>query len=489
MVKQEKNVDGKARENRITEKDTIPEKISRYARVTRLATDQSSDEEATNHKLEQVDSGLLKRIRKMLKLAQHPNTTEAEAKQALRASTRMLSAANLTEAEVMSRESVEEQAQRAGHSIVTIRHRDGKQVSLEQWSITLGHAINLAFNVKYFHTSWSSHDRIEFTFYGLRDNTVAAVISFEAVFNLALAWVVDRKDVKGRTGKNSYLLGFSSSLYKMAKKEKKDEEEKALEAEKRATLKDEMESDKMKSAERLRLHASNVKSATVADEDADEDADEIIFLGIQHGRKREADDIKVKDEVLSSDGGEMDHPNLSRGIEVDGYDDDDDGSDVDFTDARDSEGEEGEEEVGDVKTEQERFDAAFDRHAHPFVLAERPINNLAVKQENLEDINVKQENEKEGELAMKDEKEDEKVKIERNGEEETEVAAWQSQAQLIIFKETAARIADDYLKVIEKKVRTRKARKNTSLHDPSAYEKGQEDARKVDLKRRRLEGG
>jgi Protein of unknown function (DUF2786) len=451
--------------------DSPPEKISRYARVTRLATDQSVDQEATNSKLEQVDSGLLERIRKMLKLAQHPNTTEAEAKQALRASTRMLSAANLTEAEVMSRESAEEQAQRAGHSIVTIRHRDGKNVSLEQWSITLGHAINHSFNVKFFHTTWTSHDRIEFTFYGLHDNTVAAVISFEAVFNLALTWAADRTDVKGRTGKNSYLLGLSSSLYQMAKKEKKDEEEKAVEFEKRSLLKSEAEAVKLEEIHKSRLDENVVKSGTVADED---DKEDIVFVSIKHGPKREPDDIKVKDERLSSDD-DLPEPNLEAQS-------DDDESEDEFVDAKQDDDEEGEEELGDIKAEQIRFDAAFDRRANP------SMNSSAVKEEDAANTTVK--NEYYGGMAphsVKQEVPDVKVKAEVKVEDETEVPAWQSHAQLTIFKETAARIADDYLKEMNTKIRMRKAKRNAAMHDSSAYKKGQEDARKVDLKRRRLE--
>lgn len=450
------------RNGRVAQKDSPPEKISRYARVTRLATDQSVDQEETNNKLEQVDSGLLERIRKMLKLAQHPNTTEAEAKQALRASTRMLSAANLTEAEVMSKESAEEQAQRAGHSIVTIRHRDGKHVSLEQWAITLGHAINKAFNVKYFHTTWSSHDRIEFTFYGLRHNTVAAVISFEAVFNLALTWAVDRTDIKGRTGKNSYLLGLSSSLYQMARKEKKDEEEKAVEAEKRSLLKNEIEAVKLEKKQQSRLSDNIAKSGTVAEED---DEDDIVFVSINHGPKREAEDIKVKIE------GRLSEDHLAESI-PEAYSDDDE-SDDEFVDARADDDEEVEEELGDIKTEQIRFDAAFDGRAEP------SINGTAVKQEGA----VKPEPYDVVMPSVKEETEDVKVKF----EEEAAVPAWQSHAQLTIFKETAARIADDYLKEMNTKIRSRKSKRNTAMHDASAYKKGQDDALKVDLKRRRLE--
>ncbi|PWN32806.1 uncharacterized protein FA14DRAFT_174483 [Meira miltonrushii] len=450
------------RDGRMAQQDAPPEKISRYARVTRLATDQSVDQEATNSKLEQVDSGLLERIRKMLKLAQHPNTTEAEAKQALRASARMLSAANLTEAEVMSKETAEEQAQRAGHSIVTIRHRDGKHVSLEQWSITLGHTINKAFNVKYFHTTWSSHDRIEFTFYGLRHNTVAAVISFEAVFNLALTWAADRTDVKGRTGKNSYLLGLSSSLYQMAKKEKKAEEEQAVEAEKHSLLKSEIEAVKLEERQQSRLDGNVTKSGTVADED---DEDDIVFVSIKHGPKREYDEIKVKNEGSSS---ENDLGDIAPGAITDG-----DESDDEFVDARADDDEEGEEELGDIKAEQERFDAAFDRRAEP------SNNGTAVKQEDI----VKSEPHDGVPPAVKEETEGVKVKF----EDEAAVPAWQSHAQLTIFKETAARIADDYLKEMNTKIRNRKAKRNTAMHDSSAYKKGQEDARKVDLKRRRLE--
>lgn len=429
------------------------------------------------------------RIQKMLKLAQHPNTSEAEARQALRASTRMLSAVNLTEAEVMADESQAEQLQRAGHSIVTVRHREGKTVSLERWSVTLGHAINVAFNVKYFYTRYSSHDRIEFTFYGLRDNTVAAAISFEAVFNLALAWAAGRGDVKGRTGKNSYLLGLAESLYRMTSKEKKQEEKQAIEAEKRTLTAEEEICQSRTHARDDHLAGSDEKpnagdplpESKAAGVSEEEDDDDVQFVSLKPGRAKPSSDVYVKKESLDSDDDQdlRMSPNLQSSRDADSADNDD----------------EIEEDIGDLDTERQRFDAAYENQPRPPVLGERDRN--AVKEEAQEEADVKPNVQPKLEPWSDLDISGDQVGLTANdatapvkaeaGIAEADMPTWHSRAQLVLFKETAARLADEYLKTISAKVRHSKAQPKQSMRDQNAYRKGAEDARKVDLKRRRLE--
>lgn len=68
-----------------------------------------------------------------------------------------------------------------------------------------------------------------------------------------------------------------------------------------------------------------------------------------------------------------------------------------------------------------------------------------------------------------------------------ETDQWQSALQLRTFRKNAEMVADEYIK--ESKVKLEKGRKRkANLIDRSAYKKGVEDSKKIDVKRRRLEG-
>lgn len=374
----------------------------------------------------------------------------------------------------MAHETTAEQMQRAGHSIVTVRHRDGKEVSLESWSLTVGHAVCAAFNVKFFYTRYTTHDQIDFTFYGLRDNTVTAAMSFEAIFNLALTWASQRQDVRGRSGKNSYLVGMSDSLYRIAKSEKKEEERQAIEHEKRTIEQTERKAKEQENIHRARLNQrQQTKAAKIEDED--EDA-EVIFVSFIRGRSNGGEAVTVKMEKVKEEEEHIENQGLEGGEEEDESDGRDglplfDG-DIDAEDDADVE-----EMLGDADTERKRFDRAFDSQRHEDVLKERSTNAI-FKSEDEDDIkpDIIQQNEKPADVKPKAEQ-----------DEEAQVPTWQSHAQLTIFKDTASKLAEEYLKTLTTKVKTSKARARTSPYDNDAYRKGAEDAKKVDMKRRRLE--
>lgn len=131
-------------------------------------------------------------------------TGEHEARQALRLSTRLLSQANLTQADVIAQETEKERQQRAGSSQVAIRHYEEKRINMESWSSSLAGAVKIFFDVQcYTETRRQNDPRIVWVFYGLSANTVAAALAFEMVYNQALHWAKANKDAKGKTGKNS----------------------------------------------------------------------------------------------------------------------------------------------------------------------------------------------------------------------------------------------------------------------------------------------
>ncbi|SOV03936.1 uncharacterized protein UDID_19363 [Ustilago sp. UG-2017a] len=71
-------------------------KLYAIARIVTLATDGVSSLAESSSKLASINSGILSRIQKSLALAKHPGTGEAEAQQALRLATRLMSSQNLT---------------------------------------------------------------------------------------------------------------------------------------------------------------------------------------------------------------------------------------------------------------------------------------------------------------------------------------------------------------------------------------------------------
>lgn len=59
-------------------------------------------------------------------------------------------------------------------------------------------------------------------------NIIAAVIAFEMAHNLALKWA---RAQTGRAIKNSYYLGISAGLMKIARAQKREEENRAYKTE------------------------------------------------------------------------------------------------------------------------------------------------------------------------------------------------------------------------------------------------------------------
>lgn len=87
------------------------------------------------------------------------------------------------------------------------------------------------FDCKYYTTTRPAS--LELTFYGIAENTVAACMSFEMAYNLIAHWASSYKGVGTR---NSYCLGASDELSRIARKEKVAEEAEAKRAEADAAI-------------------------------------------------------------------------------------------------------------------------------------------------------------------------------------------------------------------------------------------------------------
>ncbi|RFU25051.1 hypothetical protein B7463_g11281, partial [Scytalidium lignicola] len=152
----------------------------------------------------------------------HLNTPEAEAKAALHLASRLMGQYNVLQAEVLAHEPPSVQKQYAGQSVVEIRHVDGsksKPVGHESYVDNISPAMTLFFECNCYSTS--RYMCLELTFYNIAENTIAAVMLFEMAYNLVAEW---SRSQKGIASRNSYCLGISEELCSIAKKEKAAEE-------------------------------------------------------------------------------------------------------------------------------------------------------------------------------------------------------------------------------------------------------------------------
>lgn len=65
------------------------------------------------------------------------------------------------------------------------------------------------------------------------------------------------------------------------------------------------------------------------------------------------------------------------------------------------------------------------------------------------------------------------------------IKTWESEMPLILFRETAIKIADDYLR--QKDIKLRKGRKKAPAKDHAVYKLGKKDSHKMDVRGKRLE--
>ncbi|GAC97416.1 Ankyrin repeat protein [Pseudozyma hubeiensis SY62] len=460
-------------------------KLYAIARIVTLATDGVASVSQSEAKLAGVNSGILSRIQKSLALAKHPGTGEAEAQQALRLATRLMSSQNLTQADLLASSDSETNQSRAGMSIVEIVSQTNATPRNESWVNQVAIAVNYFFDVKAYSTSYANRTKLSWTFYGLAVNTVAAAHAFEMVHNQVLTWAYDKaaaKLVTGKTGKNSYCQGVAAGLIALARKEKKEEMRLAIESEQKR-LKDAEEQEKAqikKEKERLSdppvkaepdaSRPSGVKAERAEDmasssasgsrnvklEDAVDEEDTKPF---RNGFKRSASQDLEDGYGRWSNGG---HGGIKPepGLGPD-YSDDEDTNDrfYDFnTDAHPSDDPE-----EDVKP---HFDEALERDIIDLT-SDVDIDQVEVKPKLEPDHDIKP-----------------KIESEHNKDLG---AGWQSGNQLIRFRQDAEKIADDYLASQHKGLKLKKRAKSSFKKDSSAFEQGREDAKKIDVKRKRIQ--
>jgi hypothetical protein len=215
-------------DNSSSESDWMPDTISskktktkppqQKARVQHLARDPNSL--SSRSSTASGSPALLERIKKCIARGNHPNTPEEEAKTSLRMAAKLMTQHNIRQAEMYAEDGNMNKSQNRGDkSIVAITATKGKKAVGQGFVPNLAQAMQTFFDCMSY--SSAHHFSIEWTFYGIPENTVSAAMAFEMTHNLILEWA---RAKRGVSVTHSYCMGVAEGLLEMARQEKEQEE-------------------------------------------------------------------------------------------------------------------------------------------------------------------------------------------------------------------------------------------------------------------------
>ncbi|KAJ7647282.1 hypothetical protein FB45DRAFT_892950 [Roridomyces roridus] len=421
-------------------KAAAPKKPTTKAEVTIRATDTPLDQLDSQKRLENVNSAVIGKIKKALALANHEGTSEAEARAALRMADKYLQQHNITQADIMAQETEAEQLKRAGISVVSIKYtRPNATAKLESWANSLGVAMRTYFDCQLYTTVFNeTTPKVDFSFYGLEEQTVTAALAFETTYNLIMAWSLKPNAGKGVHAKNCYRTGVVYGLIDMANKEKKENLARAKRTE-QALLKARQEEEAAEDQSRLnRLKEPEVKIEKNTVEEPDRPV------------KSEETDVKMEPDrrvKMEEVDDEEDLKHLKYGEDSNPDGDGSDGEEFPFTDSF------------EVKPD---FDDADDVEDLLDLDAERPV----LKKSNTMTPPPK-------------------VKLEPEEDE----SSWKSVGALVAFQDTAITVGDNLLKSLGVELVKSRKGKGLEFKDEEArrvYKQGKQDAKKIDVRQKKL---
>ncbi|CRG84243.1 hypothetical protein PISL3812_01555 [Talaromyces islandicus] len=448
-----------------------------------------------------VQDAVLSRLRKCLDRANHPNANESEASAALVIANRIMQQHNITQADILAQDEDEANdsetkspSQYSGSSIVAIYStRDSNHVVREGFVGNAVSAITTFFDCKSYSTKFDfPKPSIEWTFYGIAENTAAAAIAFEMVYNLIVDWA---RNHRGRSASYSYCNGVADGLYRTAVKEKDLEKERARQEETTAREREQQEQRLRESSQLNQPKRPDYDCHGVAGEDLYNTADE------------RGQGSHWVDEEHDSDGDiEPENHGIRPQFNQEGIDCID--LTMDLDDAINQILKKEEDRPAETKIKREEFDymdlTVDDDGQQPHNVKQEP----GIKEEMTETVDltsdaagrhIKSEPDPTVEKAeetnnvhdhhqeLKSENADNHPKVDTGtpmGHLET---AWKSEMQLIRFRETAENIAQSFLEQNNIKLRNVKKRK-ASIKDHGSYKKGKEDSKKINVRQRRIQG-
>lgn len=399
-----------------------------------------------------VDNSIIERIKKCLDRGKHHAASEMEAKAALSMADKLMTQFKITTAEVIAHESASNQQQYAGHSVVRVTRvdeDDTKPVKFYAYMDSLMQAMNVFFSCKTTYNNTNKH-YVKFTFNGIAENTVAAALAFEMVYNLIGEWARWRK---GAGSKNSYCLGIAEELCQMAEEARRLEEEQAKK----------VDSDTLTARVEVEKHERQAQLDRLAP--VLDSAQDVIVLS---------------DGPPSADAASMDHPafqgNFTNPITLDSDSEGDFQQGSEYgSESDESEGFEDDElDANNNGTGSSNFNLPPNEPGgtqHPSL--EGPGLSAAAHESNSQapthgshptDHSVVQ-------ADCEDSPQAEQAK------------EWASHMQVITYQNSAAKIAEDHIKETLGKLKKGRKR-STMVRDWHAYDKGVADGKKIDVHRK-----
>lgn len=443
------------------------------------------------------DATLLK-IQKILSRADQAGANESEAKVALRRATDLMAKLNITRAEVLAH-NPDGQKDFAGQSTLTIERRDGNTtlpVLLTSWASRLCFAMTRFFSIKSYTTKiYMKHQKktayVRVTFYGIAENSATAASAYEMVFNLLGHWALAYKGISSR---NSYCLGVCYALEDLAESERKEEEKAAALAEETEMAR-RVEQEKVdRQAELDRLKTLDAESYSADTETAftmpGNGGGSSVTAGVHPGAAqsgvsraaKESMDAQATCEDADSDNesgctfGRDDQDTERIYLSSDDGDVDSDASAGGFFNGRDNTSDEDDEEDDkDDEEDEEDTEEQVARHLFGTLLSPEPESPTS----ETETPAVQP-----GDVLTLD---GGATSLSVDAEPEVDAESrWKSRTALVSFRKTAEKIADEYLKT--NSVKTRRGRKyKMKKVDHAAFEKGREDAKKIDVRRKAID--
>lgn len=371
-----------------------------------------------------VDKKILDRIQKCLNRAYHVNTTESEAKAALFLSQKLMSQHNVSQADLMAIDDNSSKAHFGGQSIVSITKIAGSSKRVMKEAFVGKVARAMC---TFFDCKCFSTDystHVDWIFFGIANNTAAAAMAFVMAHNNILEWACA---YKGGTPTFSYRLGVADGLVAMANREKSRE---------------------LRHVQRKELDLIAAKER--------EDAKQ---RQLQLDRLRLLPAPSTDTNVSSPDSTRI---SMNPDSNMAGFD-------------SDSDSELGERGGFSIKADFNTDDAQMIDSCDD---VEEGIQSL-LKREPVESSNP-------FDIPMSATEAKASIKTEPEFQSEPVSSPWNSGMQLVQFRATAEQVADDYLK--ENKIKLYSGRKRLStIRDPNAYRRGQEDSSKLEIRRPALD--
>lgn len=461
---------GNSKKRKAGKDEEIPKikKAKPIPEITTVRDRPKIEEKEAEDKLKGIDESVLEKIRKAFALANHANTGEDEAKQALRTASRLMAKINITMADLMAKESEAERLKRAGKTVVRVtpnpdhpsnRYVDRERATIKDWQHGAGHAICTFFDVKVYTQKRVGRDPyVDWCFYGIDQNTVAAAEAFKMVHDSILTWSLDEsKELKGTRAIISYRRGVANGLWETACEEKDKEERDAREMEAKE-LREREEQERLEREKELKRLEGN----TVVIEDVEEEVGQARQEPApepQLTTTNRQEPRPVEPEFLPEDANYDDESDNDDYAE-DGGGGGDGGMDADFSDS------DGPDEATEGQLLAE-LDALRDVSNDPSPAAApapvpEPARDPTPVPADVDAATV-------------------------FGIPDAEPIEWKSVTALVAFRKNAEQVADEYLQ--QASIKVKKGRKNyhQPKNDRKAFNKGKEDSRQLDVKRRRIE--